>query len=418
MTKIDELIHLILQNSKVTPDRPRLENDTMADLKQYKENESRIHEQLYDNVFLLSHFYPTSKELNAVFKKDMFIKNNKTAFFEVIYYLLTTLNTELTKQRITTWPPYEIKRENKFRAEVLKYINELNTLYDNADIPHIMSSHLISPGGLKFAKFMLKLSQLVVYEHLKKMEPLDVLYCPKPSKNIMLTKANIGNLKKKTALIENGTRELLNKFDNNHFQLNEEALKIDTKLNELNDKIRLARQKNTVIREEFNKAYPSYPSFESLNEKLHQLKTEWEHLQEIQNIFFECDQLITYLSSSASVLEHYKDELKIPNEVLHIVRNQDELDLKEFFHGLHILLEHKALELPNPTSSFIECNLQQLKELNEKYSRIKNSLSDSVQKIEATIEKLSTEIAELAVAVDNEDEEPLAVPLMSSDKSA
>ncbi|KAJ8969221.1 hypothetical protein NQ314_001862 [Rhamnusium bicolor] len=349
----------------------------------------------------------------------MFVKNNKAAFFEVVYYLLNILNPVLTKQKLTTWPPFEIKREIKFRGEVLKYINELNAFYDNADIPHIMSSHLISPGGFKFTKFMLKLSQLVVYEHLRKTEELDILYCPKPSKNITLTKANINNLKRKSAMTEIETRKIFEEFESYHFQFNEKALLTDNELTELNRQIREAKQRYAIVKEEFVKKYPSYPSINSLEEKIGVLKRQWENFQEIQKLFDECEKLLLYLNSNELVLEHSKEELKLPNEILHVIKNRKELNLIEFFQSLNTLLEKKALELPNPTNYFISNNKEKVNELNDRYTEVNNILFENMKEVQDTLDKLSRKfkvLIDLNIRSEPTDE-VLAVLLDDSEKS-
>ncbi|XP_018572058.1 uncharacterized protein LOC108911568 [Anoplophora glabripennis] len=390
----------------------------MANFKQQREIENKIHEQLYESLFLLSQFYPTSKEFNTVFKKDMFVKNNKAAFFEVAYYLLNTLNPELTKEKLMSWPPYDIKRENKFRIEVLNYINELNVLYDNADIPHIMSSHLISPGGIKFTKFILKLSQLVMYEHLNRTQVADILYCPKPSKNVSLTKVNLNNLKKKTALIEKETSEMIKNFQSFHFDSNEKALVIDSELNKLNDSIRLAKKENEEVREEFNKNHPYYPPMPELEEKITSLKCQYEGFQEVHKLFKDCESLLSYLKGNDLVLEYSKEKEKLPKEVLHVEENREELDLIQFFHRLNVLLEKKALEFPYPTSSFISENTQKIEELCVQHTEVKNVLSQNMKELQSVLEKISREIkAVVEVTNANETEEVLAVPLSDSLKS-
>ena len=61
---------------------------------------------------------------------------------------------ELLKQKVPTWPLYDVRSENEFRNEVMKYVNELNTIHEDANIPNIATSHLITPGGFKFIKFI------------------------------------------------------------------------------------------------------------------------------------------------------------------------------------------------------------------------------------------------------------------------
>lgn len=389
----------------------------MTDIKLHRETENRVHEQLFGNLFLLSQFYPTSKDFNAVFKKDMFVKNNKAAFFEVVYYLLNILNPELTKEKLTAWPPYDIKRENKFRMEVLKYINELNVIYENANIPHIMASHLISPGGMKFTKFMLKLSQLVMYKHLKRNQEANILYCPKPSRNATLFKANLNNLRKKTALIEHETSDMIRDFQNFHFTSNEKALSIDQELNKLNDKIRLAKKKNEAIKEEFNKKHPNYPSPAELEEQMCSIKCHYERLKEICQLFKECESLLSYLNSNELVLEYNKEQTNLPSDVFHIEANREELDLVKFFQSINVLLEKKALEFPYPTDSFIKDNTKRIEELCVQHREVNGNMSQNTKELQSMLEKIE-ELKNLIESNNaNETEEVLAVPLNDSFKS-
>lgn len=385
----------------------------MTNIRLHRENENKVHEMLYDNLFLLSQFYPTSKDFNAIFKKDMFVKNNKAAFFEVVYYLLNVLNPVLTKEKLTVWPPYDIKRENKFRTEVLKYINELNVMYDNADIPHIMASHLISPGGMKFTKFMLKLSQLVMYEHLKKSQEEDILRCPKPSRNTSFNKINLNNLKKKISLIQQETRDVIRNFQSFHFESNEKALSIDDELKKLNNKIRSAKKENEVVKEEFNVNHPNYPPSAILEEKMSSIKCQYQKLNEILELLKECEDLISYLNSSEMVLEYNKEEMKLPNDVLHIENDKEELDLIKFFQSLNVLLEKNALEFPYPMDSFLKDNAKKIEELCTKHRQVNSNLSQHIKQLQSLLEGME-QFKTLSEPSNADETEVLAVPLTDS----
>ncbi|KAJ8915232.1 hypothetical protein NQ315_015455 [Exocentrus adspersus] len=356
----------------------------VANFKRQREAEIKIHEQLYGNLFLLSQFYPTSKDFNSIFKKDMFMKNNKAAFFEVVYYLLHVLNPVLTKEKVTEWPPYDIKAENRFRLEVLKYINELNVLYEYADIPHIMSSHFITPGGLKFTKFMLKLSQLVLYEHLKRTSDSDIMYHPKPSKNKNLCQANLDNLKKATTVAELEASDLLKGFEQVRFSVTKKAVSIDNELKQLNEDICIAKKQNIEIREEFNKNHPTYPSQETLQDKINSLKSQYQGMQDIRQLLAECEGLVSYLNGNELVLEHCNEGLKL--------KDSEELNLIDFFQALNMLLEKKSLELPYPTTTAVSRNTEKIKELSVQYSEINDKLNDGIKDLQSLLEKLSMQV--------------------------
>lgn len=353
-------------------------------LKVRRDNENKIHEHLYTNLYLLSQFYPTSADFNRIFKKDMFMKNNKAAFFEVVYYLLYILDPERTRQKLTMWPPFDIKREIKFRAEVLNYINELNVLYDYTEIPQIMQSHLICPGGYKFTKFMFKLSELVIFEHLQKYNMVE-LYCPTPHTNYSFHTTYCENQTATINSIVNDKIELFNKY---YFEGQNKAKRIDDNLSEINKNILNEKTKNIKAKEQFNINYPLYPSLQSLQEKNESLKMEWSNLQPVHDLFKSCGGLIKHLSSNNLILEHKKEEFRVPNEITHIIKNIEELDLIEYFQGLNILLEHRALDLPNITTSAIDRNIPKLNQMITKYVKLAEVFTEKKQQIQTTLSEL------------------------------
>lgn len=176
-------------------------------LKVRREQEAKIHSQLHSNLHTLTLLFPPSDDFRRVFVRDMFVKNNKAAFHHVVYYLLSVLEPDLIKTKITSWPLFSPKQEAQFRGEVMKYVNELNGVYEFANVPLLMTSHLISPGGYKFARFMLKLSQLVMTVVLQKDLNVKVtfLYPLKANKNAQIAKNNLQRLKQKTRQIERET---------------------------------------------------------------------------------------------------------------------------------------------------------------------------------------------------------------------
>lgn len=152
---------------------------TILSIMNHKEIENELHEQLYNNILVLAVKYPITKEFNEVFKKDMFHKNNKAAFQHIIHFLLSILDPVRFKQRIS-WPIYDNQMEIQFRNDVMKYVNEFPTIYEDSNIPLLTASHLISPGGYRFVNFIHSLSQFVLYEHLSREED-NVLFPLKPA---------------------------------------------------------------------------------------------------------------------------------------------------------------------------------------------------------------------------------------------
>lgn len=358
---------------------------------QLKETEAKIHEQLYDNLYLLSHFYPISNDFSRVFKKDMFVKSNKAAFFEVIHYLFKILDTEGTKKKLVSWPPYDIKTENKFRSEVLNYINELNKSYDSVTIPHIMASHLISPGGRKFTKFMLKISQLVVFEHVKKQNlRQNILLCPTVSD--LIYDGHITNINRETTLIEQEIQKDVECFEKYQQQSTANAQLISERLTEIIKKIQEAKLNHRKVKDDFNKQYPNYPSLDSLKQKLEYLRNEWTSLNLINDSFLACEMLLNYLNSSNVILDHNNENWKLPNEILHIVKYKEELDLIELFVGLRVILECKSLDFPNISSIEIEKNCEMIDELYCKYSKIEEKCLETLSIYATAVNELSENI--------------------------
>lgn len=139
----------------------------------------RLHDDLYSNTHILMLVYRPSLELKNVFKKDMFVKANKHAFHQVVYYLLGIIDPEKLRKKIRMWPILETRLEAQFRTEIIDYINELSVLHKGFDIPVINKSHIVVPGGFKFTRLMFKLSNLALSQHIQRTTS-DFWCCLKP----------------------------------------------------------------------------------------------------------------------------------------------------------------------------------------------------------------------------------------------
>lgn len=144
----------------------------------------RLHDEVYSNIHILMLVYRPSLELKNVFKKDMFVKANKHAFHQVAYYLLGIIDPEKLRKKIRMWPILETRFEAQFRTEIIEYINELSILHKGFDIPEINKSHVVVPGGFKFARLMFKLSNLALSQHIQRtsdfrcyLKPTQALSC-------------------------------------------------------------------------------------------------------------------------------------------------------------------------------------------------------------------------------------------------
>ncbi|KAF5307203.1 hypothetical protein FQR65_LT00719 [Abscondita terminalis] len=183
-------------------------------LKIQREIDMKLHEGFHKNVSILTLLYPPCEAFEQVFKQGMFIKNNKTGSQQVIYYLIEILDKPNLKQIIKTWPLHDPRTEYEFRKEVLKYVNEINSFYEDADIPKLTTSHLITPGGSKFIRFMFKLSQFVLFLHIQRNPDIypNLLLPLKPSKKEFITKENIDKITNAANTINKSTNNLILKF--------------------------------------------------------------------------------------------------------------------------------------------------------------------------------------------------------------
>lgn len=250
----------------------------------YKELEIKANQELYNNIHPLTILYPPSKEFNNVFKKDMFLKNNKSAFHQVVYYLLQVLDAEKLKVKVPTWPVYEAKFESQFRNEVMKYINDLNSIYVAANIPHITSSHFIAPGGLKFIKVMLKLSQLVLLEHLKRDGAIHhkmLLPVGVPKNNTAITTERLNKLQIATRNINCETEMFVNSFEEKLMKAQCEALRITKELEHFERTFKDFCKEHKKAKDDFNKDYPNF-DVANFEERMQHVVTQCQLLHRVK----------------------------------------------------------------------------------------------------------------------------------------
>ncbi|XP_028144767.2 uncharacterized protein LOC114338378 [Diabrotica virgifera virgifera] len=350
----------------------------MSDAKTFRNLEAKLHEELYNNLYLLTRVYETHSEFDRVFKRDMFVKKNKAAFYEVVYYLLDALNRELTKEKLKSWRPYDIKGETKFRSELLKYINELNNHYTHANIPPIMASHLISPGGFKFITFMLKLSQLVIFEYLQNNSRALLLYCLTPSSNATVRKAQFDNIKRITSEVKLRTNTATKKFQEDTNKQKNVADSLVKSLTDLDKSISTAKKVQLAAEEEIFNKYTVYPSINSLEDKIASLNSLWSSLSNVHSVLEDCKSIHEYLASNDLVLHHTANSQKTPN-----CQKEQKLNLPEFLTTVATLLNSKSLELPILDKSFISERSEQIRSTAEKYQDLINEFNTDIQQINA-----------------------------------
>lgn len=380
-------------------------------LKQRRECEAKIHEQLYTNIYLLTLSYSTTEKFNSLLSKDMFVKNNKAAFQHVTYFLLTVLNPEIVKDKVPSWPPYEPRVETQFRNEVMKYINELNILYEDANIPVLMTSHLISPGGYKFARFMLKLSQLVLFVHLQRDPTIkqDILYSLKPNKNSEATLNSINRLRYKHKKINNEVSDIKLDYDNFVLQSLSTAATIGEQKTFISKSLVNIKQSSP----DANVSTASIKSFDLLMPQID------SKLKQVKVIFQKCMKIRELAPCHDVVLDCNNSHVKIIREIHSSDRNNENLDLITFFENLSAFLNATHLKRPsfsttllkNKSDTYVAFN-QNLQVVNKRYDNI----SEKIKKLSCMLDNNFIKTHEhFSNKIDpSDDTEVLAIPLENS----
>lgn len=360
-------------------------------LKMQKELEMKLHEEFYKNVYILTLRYPPSDAFAKVFKKDMFVKNNKVGSQQAIYYLLEILDKSILKQKIKTWPIYNPCSEFEFRKEILKYINEINTIYEDADIPTITKSQLISPGGFKFIKFMFKLSRFILYLHLQRNHSIypNLTLPLKVSKKESVTKQNIYRMSNVANAINKTTYGLINNFEKIHEVVLKESKTLLLEISYMNDIIEEYRTKLEVLRQKALDIHEETIASEELLKKLRFLKL-------VKEKFEQCQLLCSYL----------KDPLKLKYDKQHNLLNtiqitDDTLDLIELLKNVIVVSDRKYLEVKPVTSDNLRMEVH-------RFTKLNNRLGDMLEDVKS----IYKEALELSEKLQKDAE--LAVPLSDS----
>lgn len=350
----------------------------------YRQTENKLHDMLHGNLSLLILNYPPSKEFFKHFRRDMFVKTNKAGFFEVVYYLLNILDPVLTEQQLPSWPPYDIKRENKFRLELIKYITYINASYKQADIPVMMASHFVSPHGQKIVKFLLKLSQLVMFRSLSTNHPemLMLLSTTKNKTNMKLVQESL------SAEIEKNNSEAREITVNFYKDLN-------TAKEEANVMIKQDKELDELLREERIK-----------NENLKKLSVnEVSSVVLLQSKFQDNIPIINNICETFKKLQVQQQNLLSENRILRhdqqtvkvlIDKNEQDLNLKIYFHSLAVLLEKRIDAMNMPLHmNILKSNIDKENKMLEKYIRNVNVKIDVLKNSNSYISKLFSENSSL-----------------------
>lgn len=365
-------------------------------LKTQKLLEIQVNETIHKNISVLTYFYPPHKDFWDVFKKDMFVKNNKSAFIHVVYYLLHVLNPDVIKENIPSWPVLDVSYERQFRLEVMKYLNKLNDIYENANMPSIMASQLVSPGGLRFAKYILKLSILVMRQSL--LDDVDLnrkmLVRNNVHKNGSKTEKHIKKIEVLTLHINQGTKKTTLDFHNNYMKLKDKADIIIKKLKDIKIKVPSLQQKLKDLKsqEDSDASLIFDEKFNLLMENLSKVKTRCDELT-------KCKDLLDYLT---------KGELVLQNE------SSQELDLMVLFEKFNMQMEKRCLEMENLTDLQLDSYMEKFTNCNELLSQIKSNMDD----VHKEWINLSAEVKKAAVCPKIALEKPNLFPVALSSRDS
>lgn len=361
-------------------------------LKARREQESKIHAQLHSNLHALTLLSPPSDDFRRVFVKDMFVKNNKAAFQQVVYYLLSMLDPEGVKTKIPSWPIYSPKQEAQFRGEVMKYVNELNVLYEFANVPLIMTSHLISPGGYKFAKFVLKLSQLVMSVVLQRDLEVKItfLYPLKSSKNPEIARNSLGRLKQKSRVIE---REVVQTYVNCDLYVKWahcEAKKIV-------DEKKAVREKLKDLKYTSNTTISPHNSFD-----LAAITKKLAYSSSILSLCLQVEELKSYLFANEIVLKHSDSELNLVEYFTMLSTFLATIRLQKPYFSSYYL--KGALETTSKTNTWLLMMCKVFEEVKEKSVRLSEVVEGAMVRKGGSV----------CTYNDGDSNEVLAVPLAAS----
>lgn len=320
-------------------------------MKLQKKMENEVHEQLYSNILLLSFSYPVSKDFISYFKKDMFVKNNKAAFQHVVHFLVNILEPHFFELK-SIWPILDVKMESKFRNEVIKFIKELNLSNKETGIPLIMTSHLISPGGYQFAKFVFKLSQFVLSEHIKKdSNYANLILPPAINKDYNISSEQVNNLNKVIDDQYNNLAQMQKTFNSNYEEIKTRMDSILQHVPILEQKVENSKQRidefnrnsTNVICTVYGKELENRDGF--FDEKITKLCADKDVLKECsvlidilnanKNIVEKCTQHVDNIQSykykkHTDLLEHFEILLQTLKNNKYILKNRRDFNLPDY----------------------------------------------------------------------------------------
>lgn len=293
-----------------------------------KDIEARLHEALFSNVQILTYKFKPSEDFMKVFKPDMFKKSNVAAFQHVTHYLLSTFNPELTSKMVPTWPIFEKRQEASFRKEIITLIDEINHLYPHADLPKLMYSHYVLPGGLKIVNLLFSLSQLVLYEVLKRNHCKALLISSKASEDPNVTDLTIKTIQRKTKCDADKVRKIIQESDQYKNQALEKAQQMvndDEKVGE-----ELSQYRKALLEKQAN--YKG-PTIEEAQKQVQQAKGSLKSIEELAQLFAGITTSQTFLLNDETVMNYNKQEFAVSDNIAKEIENKEgKLDLKRLFY--------------------------------------------------------------------------------------
>ncbi|XP_033634752.1 uncharacterized protein LOC117296020 isoform X2 [Asterias rubens] len=156
-------------------------------------------EIFFTNLLLLG-FEPQEAERRhkIPFNRDMFALPNKKAFEVVMHFLFDRLNPAMAHEKFRDcWPIFDKKQEQAFRKAVSNQLSEISAEDPVANLPRIVPSLFMSPGGDRFYFLLLHFSQYVLYKVIRQensKRERDMLQRPK----LLPSVSHLGHIMLKT----------------------------------------------------------------------------------------------------------------------------------------------------------------------------------------------------------------------------
>ncbi|XP_038076890.1 uncharacterized protein LOC119744812 isoform X2 [Patiria miniata] len=123
----------------------------------------------FTNLLLLG-FEPVEAERRHAipFNRDMFALPNKKAFEVIMHFLFERLNPAKAHDKFRDcWPICDKKHEQAFRKTVSNQLSEIAAEDPSANLPRIVPSLFMSPGGDRFYSLLMHFSQYVLFKVVK-----------------------------------------------------------------------------------------------------------------------------------------------------------------------------------------------------------------------------------------------------------